>query len=584
MPELTALPAEVLQNHVAFLATSDAGKTYAAKTAIEDLLDAGARACVIDPKGVWYGMRLQPDGKKASRYQMVIFGGDHADVPLDGVSGTRLAQVIAEGDFSAIIDTRRITVGERTRLFADFAEGLTQFNSRALHLVIDEAHLFAPQGRVQDFDSGRMVHAANELVSGGRSLGLRVMVLSQRPAKLHKDSLSQVQTLVAMMNMGPHDRKAVSDWIKDQADPVEGKAIMTSLPSLQVGHGWVWSPRRGILEPIHFRRLRTFDSSATPADGAPLRPTVPLSSSNLAQLRRALAPPPAADVSPPSGGSSVKPAPAARKEVAVTVQDSGAIAAARAEGVEEGRRVGHEAGKAEGYRLGVAQAQRDAWPELERRVGEAIRNRLGGAGYLIEQDLHDSANPDAVARQADEPPAAAPAAKAPLAVGPPKPQRAAPGEPGSLALRLLDAALQSPRRELTFQEVAVLAGVSGQSGPFHKAKAELLAAGTIVPGERPGYVAARDWNGEVNGDLRASEVIDQWAAKLGGMAGRFIRHLYVVGPRTKHQVAAELEVSHQSGPFHGGWKQLRVNNLTAPAEGDALQVASIIRALKAVAP
>ncbi len=149
---LDSLPEASLARHVAILGTSDAGKTYAAKGEVERLLDAGARVCVIDPTGVWYGLRLAPDGVTASRFDVVVFGGRHADIDIgasDGAaSGERLARLIADGDFSAIIDVSRLSVGARTRLFAEFSEALAQFNTRPLHLVIDEAHLFAPQGRV----------------------------------------------------------------------------------------------------------------------------------------------------------------------------------------------------------------------------------------------------------------------------------------------------------------------------------------------------------------------------------------------------------------------------------------------------
>jgi hypothetical protein len=54
--------------------------------------------------------------------------------------------------------------------------------------------------------SGAMLHAANNLVSLGRGIGLRIVLISQRPAKLHKDSLTQVETLVAMRLIAPQDR------------------------------------------------------------------------------------------------------------------------------------------------------------------------------------------------------------------------------------------------------------------------------------------------------------------------------------------------------------------------------------------
>jgi DNA helicase HerA-like ATPase len=213
-----AFPEEAFRNHIGIL-----GKTgTTAKGFAESLIDAGRRVCVVDPTGVWWDLRLLANGHTPA-YPVVIFGGPHADLDISEFSGARLAEIIAAEAFSSIIDTSGVTVGARTRFFTEFAEALHRVNSRPLHLIIDEAHLFAPQGRVPEPQSGRMVHAANNLVSGGRARGLRVMLISQRPAKLHKDSLTQVETLIALRLIAPQDRAAVEDWIGEWADPKQGR-------------------------------------------------------------------------------------------------------------------------------------------------------------------------------------------------------------------------------------------------------------------------------------------------------------------------------------------------------------------------
>jgi uncharacterized protein len=228
------------------------------------------------------------DGKTPG-YPVVIFGGSHADVPIEEGSGTRLAEIVAGGTFSCLIDTSMMTVGARPRFFTDFAEALLRNNARPLHLIINEAHLFAPQRRVPDPQSGRMVHAANNLVSGGRVRGLRVMLISQRPAKLHKNSLTQFETLIAMRLIAPQDRAAVEDWIGEWAEPKQGREIIASLPSLPRGTGWVWAPELDVPAKMDFPRIKTFDSSSTPEDGEPVTAPADLSAIDIAALRDALA-------------------------------------------------------------------------------------------------------------------------------------------------------------------------------------------------------------------------------------------------------------------------------------------------------
>lgn len=257
------IPSKVLEQHIAILGKTGSGKSYTAKGIAERLLREKRRVCIIDPTSGWYGLRSDVTGKKPA-FPIVVFGGEHGDVPLGQNHGAAIAEIIATTDTSAILDTRHMTVGERTRFFTDFAETLLRKNKGPLQLIIDEAHVFAPQGRVNDPQSGKMLHAANNLVSLGRGIGLRIILISQRPAKLHKDSLTQAETLIAMRLIAPQDRRAVEDWIGEWADPAKGKQILASLPSLPTGEGWIWSPEVGILERVTFPKITTYDTSRAP--------------------------------------------------------------------------------------------------------------------------------------------------------------------------------------------------------------------------------------------------------------------------------------------------------------------------------
>jgi len=262
------IPAAALGQHIAVLGKTGSGKTWAVRSATERLIDEGARVCIIDPTGAWWGLKSSASGSRAG-FPVVIFGGSHADLPLGQAHGEALAEIIGTSSTPAIIDTSQMKVGERTRFFADFADALVRKNRGPLHLVIDEAHLFAPQGKVSDPQSGAMLHAANNLVSLGRSRGLRIVLITQRPAKLHKDSLTQVETLVAMRLIAPQDRKAVEEWIKDNADEKTGREVISTLATLKTGQAWIWAPELGILERVTFPKIRTYDSSRAPSEDQP---------------------------------------------------------------------------------------------------------------------------------------------------------------------------------------------------------------------------------------------------------------------------------------------------------------------------
>lgn len=263
---MTNIPDAVLTQHIAIVGKTGSGKTFTAKGLVETLLALGRRVCVIDPTGAWWGLRSSADGTKPG-FPVIILGGNHADVTLPAESGVVCAGLVADQSVQVVFDTSLMSVGDRTRWFAAFGMELFRRNTRPLHLVIDEAHMFAPQGKVPDPETGKMLHAANTLASGGRSRGVRLMMITQRPAKLHKDSLTCCDTLIAMRVIAPQDREAIEDWVSGNGDTAKAKQILNSLAGLARGEGWVWYPEGGFLERMKFPGITTFDSSATPTDG-----------------------------------------------------------------------------------------------------------------------------------------------------------------------------------------------------------------------------------------------------------------------------------------------------------------------------
>jgi len=75
------------ESHVGFLGKTGSSKSFATQGIVERLIEKHRRVCIIDPMDRYWGLRLGVDGKSLSGYEPVIFGGQHADLPLSATHG-----------------------------------------------------------------------------------------------------------------------------------------------------------------------------------------------------------------------------------------------------------------------------------------------------------------------------------------------------------------------------------------------------------------------------------------------------------------------------------------------------------------
>jgi hypothetical protein len=254
------IPGAALEQHTIVLGKTRAGKSSKMRYLVEHLLEGGIPTIVIDPKGDWWGIKSSADGKTPG-YPVVIFGGEHADVPINEHSGAAVAELVATSNRPCVIDLGGWMVRPRTRFFIDFASTLFKLTKGRRCLVIDEVHNFAPQGKVMDPEAGKMLHWANRLASEGAGKGLILLSASQRPQKVHKDFVTSNETLIACRVIHNLDRGAIKEWIDGCADPAIGKEVLTGLAQLQRPQAYVWSPEIGFgPKLVEFPLFSTYDS------------------------------------------------------------------------------------------------------------------------------------------------------------------------------------------------------------------------------------------------------------------------------------------------------------------------------------
>ncbi len=238
-----------------------AGKSATCRVIAEELNAAHVHTVIIDPMGVFWGLRSSAAGT-GEGLPIPVFGGSHGDAPLEPSAGTLMADLAVDEGLSMVLDLSGFTSRTQERTFvAAFLDRIYRRNRHLLHLIIDEADLFAPQKPRRD--DLQLLVAMENIVRRGRNTGLGTTLASQRPAVLNKDVLSQVDILAAMRVTAPNDRAAIADWVRGQGDDERWATVSATLPTLAVGEGWWWAPERAILMRVQVRRAHTFDCSPT---------------------------------------------------------------------------------------------------------------------------------------------------------------------------------------------------------------------------------------------------------------------------------------------------------------------------------
>lgn len=536
------LPSEALDDRLGFVGISGSGKTYGAGTAIEWLLDGGARVIIVDPLDVWWGLRLSPDGKKAG-FDLPIFGGAHGDLPLNEGSGKLIGETVARMAESCIVSLGSLgTKSAERRFMLAFLESLYRnANGEPVHLIFDEADLWAPQRTSEPMLQSRM----EEIVRRGRVKGFIPWLITQRPAVLSKDVLSQVDGLVAFKLTSKHDRDAIGSWVEGQADREEWRRKSAEMPTLARGSCIVWLPARGVLETTAFPKKVTYDSSRTPKRGEK-RATAAPKPLDLGKLRERLA---AVEESAKANDPATLRAEIDRLRKAAATADKGA-SVEQVEGVRDAAR---KRGYEEGFDYGYETAHR-AFSLVIAKILEKTKTIPNLMNDAVRELMNEIAPPSVKPRPTPAPkPGIAPAVAKASRVVERVPQTGgdlpAPEQKIVDAIRWWNAlGVASPSQA----QVAFVAGYSHKSGTWSTYLGRLRSAGMIEGrGEllltSAGAAVAR----EPSVAPTAQAVQDAVLEKIDGPLRKILAPLLRVYPddMTQSDLASEAGYSSSSGTW-----------------------------------
>ncbi len=531
-----SLPLDAATQAIAIVGQRGMGKTHLSTVFVEELVKAAVPTAVIDPLGVFRGLRSSSDGKREG-LPVVILGGEQGDVPLEPTSGKVIADWVVEERRPCVLDLSEFRKGEQRQFATDFAEELYRKNRQAMHLVVDECDMFCPQRPMPG--EQRMLGAFEDLVRRGRARGIGITLATQRPAVVHKDCLTQVSVLVALRLSGPQDRGAIEDWIRYHGGEEERRTVLASLPSLPVGTAWFWSPGwLGILQRVKVRQRETFDSSATPKVGEKRAQPAKLAPVDLEALR--------ARVAETIERAKAEDPKALRARVAALEQKLATVSAAPSEPVEVDvlRPSDVEKLVAIESQLGTVQ---DSLQLIQKRVDELFE------GYRARGEKGAEARRPVVPVPA--PPVAKPSR---VAVG------AGPGEKlASGERRILTVLAQSGGRA-TKRKIALLAGYAVSGGGFANYLSALRGRGHIDGrGELELTPAGRKALGTWEPIPTGAAAVQHWVGELGKAEGLVLQALADARGRelTKEEVAKRTGYEASGGGFANALSRLRTLEL-----------------------
>jgi uncharacterized protein DUF87 len=579
------IPDAALDDRLGFIGRTGSGKTFGAGVCVERILAKKGRVIIPDPLGVWFGLRLEADGKTPSPYDVVVFGGKRGDLPLTPLAGALIGETVAGMRESAIIDLSQFdTAAQERRFMLAFLDAIyRKTRGEPVHIVFDEADLFAPERIMDKEGEATKLHGMMQtVVRRGRIKGLTSWLITQRPAVLSKSVLSQMDGLVAFQLTSPTDRKALGAWIEGQADRDQGKEILARLPEKKQGEAVVWLPARGILDDVTFPLKETYDSSRAPKRGEKQR-AVELKPLDLAALKDRLSTVEAEVKANDPKALRAELAQARQKITALErrAQAAEIDAAIDPEAAARAEHKGYSRGKVEGYGEALASVS-DMYANLVSAIG-TVQDELVN---VLKQAKNIKAWAEAEAKKGPKRdtqrsglvrPARPPAPfrdGTTVGVQPaaPTPQRTnryikVPSTDGQ------DRPLGAERKPLaalaavhpsgmTESQWAVAAGLKRRGGTWTAYKSRLISAGRVA---RQGnvffatQVGLADLGEEVSPlPPPGAELVEFWARKISGI-GPMLRHLARVYPDwlTREQLAEDIDLTHSGGTFTAYLSRLR---------------------------
>lgn len=239
---------EVLTGRGVILGKSGSGKSNSASVVVEELLEEGFPTLIVDVDGEYFGLKEE--------YEILHLGADEeCDLQVGAEHAKKIAELTLEQNIPVILDVSGYLHEEEYReLIKEVGRHLFAKEKKLKKpflMLVEEVHEFIPESGLDD--AGRMLV---KIAKRGRKHGLGLCGISQRPADVKKDFITQCDWLVWHRLTWDNDTSVVRR--------VLGSEYADKVQDLNDGEAFLMTDWNDEIRRIQFRRKHTFDAGATP--------------------------------------------------------------------------------------------------------------------------------------------------------------------------------------------------------------------------------------------------------------------------------------------------------------------------------
>ena len=228
---------------------SGSGKSNTASVVLENLLDNNFPVLIVDSDGEYYGLKED--------YEILHVGADEeCDIQVTADHAQKIASLALEENVPIILDVSGyLDDSDANELILETTRHLFAKEKKLKKpflLVVEECHEYIPEKSGMG-EAGKMLIKVGKR---GRKHGLGIVGISQRPADVKKDFITQCDWLVWHRLTWRNDTKVVGRIL--------GSEYAKAVEELGDGEGFLVADWSEAIRRVQFHRKHTFDAGATP--------------------------------------------------------------------------------------------------------------------------------------------------------------------------------------------------------------------------------------------------------------------------------------------------------------------------------